>query len=166
MDNTVTAVDSGPLSDQLQRVVLGSHAKLERQGSKGSRGCPTPSRQVVTPLGNRVDSEKQTDDLHGLLGIVSRRLNVSTLLWNKQQLLPALPAWEWLAYLTMFHHIRTLASNRGGRSQSGGLGRRRTTTAPSQRGVGSRTKEASGTPSRNCSRRSKNTDMCTRLSPQ
>ncbi|TNM99482.1 hypothetical protein fugu_012515 [Takifugu bimaculatus] len=71
MDNTVTALESGPLSDQLQRVVLGSHAKLERQGSKGSKGCPTPSRQVVSPLGNRVDSEKQNDDSHGLLSIDS-----------------------------------------------------------------------------------------------
>lgn len=67
--------DGGPLSDQLQWVGLGSHAKLERQGSKGSRGCPTPSRQVATPLGNRVDSEKQSDDLHGLLSIVSRDVN-------------------------------------------------------------------------------------------
>lgn len=66
------ALDSGPLSDHLQRAGLGSHAKLERQGSKGSKGCPTPSRQVVTPLGNRLDSEKQSDDLHGLLNIVSR----------------------------------------------------------------------------------------------
>lgn len=71
MDNTVSAMDSGPLSDQLQRVGLGSHAKLERQGSKGSKGCPTPSRQVVTPLGNRMDCEKQSDDPHGLLSIVS-----------------------------------------------------------------------------------------------
>lgn len=76
MDNTVTALESGPLSEQLQRVVLGSHAKLERQGSKGSKGCPTPSRQVVSPLGNRVDSEKQSDDPHGLLSIVSRHMNV------------------------------------------------------------------------------------------
>lgn len=74
MDNTVTALESGPLSDQLQRVVLGSHAKLERQGSKGSKGCPTSSRQVVSPLGNRVDSEKQSDDPHGLLSIVSRHV--------------------------------------------------------------------------------------------
>lgn len=71
MDNTVSVLD-GPLSDQLPRGGLGSHAKLERQGSKGSKGCLTPSRQVVTPLGNRVDSEKQSDDLHGLLSIVSR----------------------------------------------------------------------------------------------
>uniref|UniRef100_H3CWS4 Rho guanine nucleotide exchange factor (GEF) 33 n=1 Tax=Tetraodon nigroviridis TaxID=99883 RepID=H3CWS4_TETNG len=71
MDNNVSVLDGGPVSDQLQRVGLGSHAKLERQGSKGSRGCPTPSRQVATPLGNRVDSEKQSDDLHGLLSIDS-----------------------------------------------------------------------------------------------
>lgn len=166
MDNTVSAVDSGPLSDQLQRVVLGSHAKLERQGSKGSRGCPTPSRQVVTPLGNRVDSEKQSDDLHGLLGIVSKTSERVGAFVEQTQRRQLLPAWEWLVYLTMFHHIRTLASNRGGRNQSGGLGRRRTTMGPLQRGVGSRTKEASGAPSRNCSRRSKNTDVCTRLSPQ
>lgn len=75
MDNTVSVLDGGPLSDQLQRVGLGNHAKLERQGSKGSKGCPTPSRQVTTPLGNRVDSEKQSEDLHGLLSIVSRDVN-------------------------------------------------------------------------------------------
>lgn len=77
MDNTVSALDSGPLSDQLQRAGLGSHAKLERQGSKGSKGCPTPSRQVATPLGNRLDSEKQSDDLHGLLNIVSSDVRTS-----------------------------------------------------------------------------------------
>lgn len=68
-------LDGGPLSDQHQRMGLGSQAKLEHQGSKGSKGCPTPSRQVASPLGNRVDSEKQSDDLHGLLSIVSNCFN-------------------------------------------------------------------------------------------
>ncbi|XP_034408337.1 rho guanine nucleotide exchange factor 33 [Cyclopterus lumpus] len=69
MDNTGGALDGGPLSDHLQRLGLGSHAKLERQGSKGSKGCPTPSRKVHSPLGNRADIDKQGDDLHGLLSI-------------------------------------------------------------------------------------------------
>ncbi|XP_022054184.2 rho guanine nucleotide exchange factor 33 [Acanthochromis polyacanthus] len=69
MENTVS--DSGPLSDHLQRVGLGSHAKLERQGSKGSKGSSTPSRKVHTPLMNRVEAEKQNQDLHGLLSIDS-----------------------------------------------------------------------------------------------
>lgn len=193
MDNTVTALESGPLSDQLQRVVLGSHAKLERQGSKGSKGCPTPSRQVMSPLGNRVDSEKQSDDPHGLLSIVSRHLNVLISFQNilenwgtsvKDTVFPSsdisqlaatttaittvivLPALKWLVLLTMCHHIRIQASSRGGRSQSGELGQRRTTTPPWQRGVGSKTKEDSGAPSRNCSRRSKNTATCTSLCHQ
>ncbi|XP_039995640.1 rho guanine nucleotide exchange factor 33 [Xiphias gladius] len=68
MDSTVSGLDGGPLSDHLQRVGLGGHAKLERQGSKG---CPTPSRKVQSPLGNRVDTDKQSDDLHGLLSIDS-----------------------------------------------------------------------------------------------
>lgn len=71
MDNTVSGLDGGPLSDPLTRAGLGSHAKLERQGSKGSKGCPTPSRKVHSPLGNRVDTDKQSDDHHGLLSIVS-----------------------------------------------------------------------------------------------
>lgn len=66
----------------------------------------------------------------------------------------------------MFLHTRTLGSNHGGRNQNGGLGQRRTITPPSQRGVGSRTKEASGAPSRNCSKRSKNTEMRTSLTHQ
>ncbi|XP_067466871.1 rho guanine nucleotide exchange factor 33 isoform X1 [Thunnus thynnus] len=71
MENTVSCVDGGPLSDHLQRVALGSHAKLERQGSKGSKGCPTPSRKIHSPLGNRLDTDKQSDDLHGLLSMDS-----------------------------------------------------------------------------------------------
>ncbi|XP_042358714.1 rho guanine nucleotide exchange factor 33 [Plectropomus leopardus] len=71
MDNAVSTLDAGPLSDHLQRLGLGSHAKLERQGSKGSKGCPITSRKVQNPLGNRVDMEKQGDDLHGLLSIDS-----------------------------------------------------------------------------------------------
>ncbi|KAK9541166.1 hypothetical protein VZT92_001231 [Zoarces viviparus] len=71
MDNTVSGLEGGPLSDHLQRLGLGSHAKLERQGSKGSKGCPTPSRKVHSPLGNRVDIDKLGDDLHGLLSIDS-----------------------------------------------------------------------------------------------
>lgn len=87
MDNTVSVLDGGPQSDQLQRVSLGSHAKLERQGSKGSKGCPTPSRQVASPLGNKVDSEKQSDDLQGLLNIVSRNVNARTFATFNIQLL-------------------------------------------------------------------------------
>ncbi|XP_059215779.1 rho guanine nucleotide exchange factor 33 [Centropristis striata] len=71
MDNTVSCLDGAPLSDHLQRLGMGSHAKLERQGSKGSKGCPTPSRKVQSPLGNRADTDKQSDDLHGLLSIDS-----------------------------------------------------------------------------------------------
>ncbi|CAK6960759.1 rho guanine nucleotide exchange factor 33 [Scomber scombrus] len=71
MENTVSSLDSGPLSDHLQRVGLGSHAKLERQGSRGSKGCPTPSRKIHSPLGNRVDTDKPSDDLHGLLSMDS-----------------------------------------------------------------------------------------------
>lgn len=70
MVSTVSGLDGAPLSDHLHRVGLGSHAKLERQGSKGSKGCPTPSHKVHTPLGNRVDTDKQSEDLHGLLSIV------------------------------------------------------------------------------------------------
>ncbi|XP_029962395.1 rho guanine nucleotide exchange factor 33 [Salarias fasciatus] len=71
MENTVSSLDSGPLSDQLQRVGLGSHAKLERQGSKGSRGSSTPSRKVQSPPGGRADAEKTTPELHGMLGVDS-----------------------------------------------------------------------------------------------
>ncbi|XP_015252386.1 PREDICTED: rho guanine nucleotide exchange factor 33-like isoform X2 [Cyprinodon variegatus] len=67
MENTVSGADVGPLSDHLQRVGLGSHAKLERQGSKGSK-CSTPSHKVHSPLGN---TDKQSSDLHGLLSIES-----------------------------------------------------------------------------------------------
>ncbi|XP_027863310.1 rho guanine nucleotide exchange factor 33 isoform X6 [Xiphophorus couchianus] len=67
MENTVSGLDVGPLSDHLQRVGLGSHAKLERQGSKGSK-CSTPSHKVHSPLGN---TDKQSPDLHGLLNIDS-----------------------------------------------------------------------------------------------
>ncbi|KAK2824550.1 hypothetical protein Q5P01_021725 [Channa striata] len=68
MDNTISCVDAAPLSDNIQRVGLGSHAKLERQGSKG---CPTPSQKVHGAPANRVDTDKQSDDLHGLLSIDS-----------------------------------------------------------------------------------------------
>ncbi|XP_074503264.1 rho guanine nucleotide exchange factor 33 [Sebastes fasciatus] len=71
MDNTVSGLEGGPPSDHLQRLGLGSHAKLERQGSKGSKGCSTPSRKVQSPLGNRVEVDKQSDDPHGLLSIDS-----------------------------------------------------------------------------------------------
>ncbi|KAI3362781.1 hypothetical protein L3Q82_001834 [Scortum barcoo] len=71
MENTVSGLDGAPLSDHLQRVGLGSHAKLERQGSKGSKGCPTPSRKIHSPPGSRVDTDKQSDDLHGLLSVDS-----------------------------------------------------------------------------------------------
>ncbi|XP_032408958.1 rho guanine nucleotide exchange factor 33 isoform X5 [Xiphophorus hellerii] len=72
MENTVSGLDVGPLSDHLQRVGLGSHAKLERQGSKGSK-CSTPSHKVHSPLGN---TDKQSPDLHGLLNIVGITRNI------------------------------------------------------------------------------------------
>ncbi|XP_037322398.2 rho guanine nucleotide exchange factor 33 isoform X2 [Pungitius pungitius] len=72
MDNTlVSGLDGVPLPDHLQRLGQGSHAKLERQGSKGSKGCATPSRRVISPTGNRADIDKQAEDLHGLLSIDS-----------------------------------------------------------------------------------------------
>ncbi|XP_077352321.1 rho guanine nucleotide exchange factor 33 isoform X2 [Festucalex cinctus] len=45
-------------------VTDGGHGKLERQGSRGSRGCATPSRKIHNSPG-----EKPSDDLHGLLGM-------------------------------------------------------------------------------------------------
>lgn len=80
MVSTVSGLDGAPLSDHLHRVGLGSHAKLERQGSKGSKGCPTPSHKVHTPLGNRVDTDKQSEDLHGLLSIVGFSKDVNKLM--------------------------------------------------------------------------------------
>ncbi|KAM4607226.1 rho guanine nucleotide exchange factor 33 isoform 2-T2 [Polymixia lowei] len=64
LDSTVSGLD-GPLSEHLHRVGLGSHAKLERQGSKGNKGCPTPSRRGQSSLGNsphNVDPEKQNNE--------------------------------------------------------------------------------------------------------
>lgn len=58
----------------------------------------------------------------------------------------------------MFNSTRTPGSNHGGTRQSGGAVQRRITTRPSARGVGSRTKEASGARSRNSSKRSKTDD--------
>ncbi|XP_068184361.1 rho guanine nucleotide exchange factor 33 isoform X2 [Antennarius striatus] len=69
MDSTVSGVDVGPLSENFQKVGMGSHAKLERQGSKGSKGSSTPSRRVQSPPGSKADSDKQSDDVHGLLSI-------------------------------------------------------------------------------------------------
>ncbi|XP_040035416.2 rho guanine nucleotide exchange factor 33 isoform X1 [Gasterosteus aculeatus] len=72
MDNTlVCGLDGVPLPDHLQRLGQGSHAKLERQGSKGSKGGATPSRRVNSPPGNRADVDQQAEDLHGLLSIDS-----------------------------------------------------------------------------------------------
>ncbi|XP_013873031.1 rho guanine nucleotide exchange factor 33 isoform X2 [Austrofundulus limnaeus] len=65
MENSTSGLDAGPLSDHLQRGALGSHAKLERQGSKGSK-CSTPPHKIHSPLGN---ADKQSSDLHGLLNI-------------------------------------------------------------------------------------------------
>ncbi|XP_037542940.1 rho guanine nucleotide exchange factor 33 [Nematolebias whitei] len=65
MENTMSGLDAGPLSDHPQRGALGIHAKLERQGSKGSK-CSTPPHKVHSPLGNM---DKQSADLHGLLSI-------------------------------------------------------------------------------------------------
>ncbi|XP_030012781.1 rho guanine nucleotide exchange factor 33 [Sphaeramia orbicularis] len=69
LEHTVNGMDAGPLSDHLQRVGLVNHAKLERQGSKGSKGCTTPSRKVQSPLGNKADHDKHNDDLHGMPSI-------------------------------------------------------------------------------------------------
>lgn len=77
MDNTVSCVDAH-ISDNIQRLGLRDHAKLERQGSKGSKGCSTPSHKVHSPMGNRADADKQSDDLHGLLSIVGCSTN-----WNE-----------------------------------------------------------------------------------
>ncbi|XP_029031282.1 rho guanine nucleotide exchange factor 33 isoform X2 [Betta splendens] len=63
MDNAVSCLD-GPASDNVQKRGLGSHAKLERQGSKGSKGCSTPSRKAA-----RAEADRQSEDLHGLLSI-------------------------------------------------------------------------------------------------
>ncbi|XP_055083188.1 rho guanine nucleotide exchange factor 33 [Periophthalmus magnuspinnatus] len=72
LENTVSGgVDNGHLSDNLQRAALGSHAKLERQSSKGSKGCPTPSRKIQSPTVNKTDADKQIDDVHGLPSIDS-----------------------------------------------------------------------------------------------
>ncbi|XP_075902287.1 uncharacterized protein arhgef33 isoform X2 [Nelusetta ayraudi] len=70
MDNVVNMLD-GPQLEHLHRVGMGSHAKLERQGSKGSKGCPTPVRQVHCPLGNRAEADKDGSDHHGLLSMDS-----------------------------------------------------------------------------------------------
>lgn len=69
MDNVVNMLD-GPQLEHLHRVGMGSHAKLERQGSKGSKGCPTPVRQVHCPPGNRAEADKDGSDHHGLLSMV------------------------------------------------------------------------------------------------
>lgn len=70
MENVVNMLD-GPQLEHLHRVGLGSHAKLERQGSKGSKGCPTPSRQLHCPLGGRAEADKDPgSDHHGLLSMV------------------------------------------------------------------------------------------------
>lgn len=65
MENTVSGSDGGLLSDHVHRSGLGSHAKLERQGSKGSKGCPTPSQKIHSPLAHRAETNKQSEDLHG-----------------------------------------------------------------------------------------------------
>ena len=77
MDSTVGGLDGAPLSDHIQRLGLGSHAKLERQGSKGNRGGPTPSRKVHIPPVTRADPEKQSEDLHGLLSMVGLKKYVN-----------------------------------------------------------------------------------------
>ncbi|KAM8859335.1 rho guanine nucleotide exchange factor 33 isoform 1-T1 [Spinachia spinachia] len=72
MDTTlVSGLDGVPLPDHLQRLGQGSHAKLERQGSKGSKACAIPSRRVYSPAGNRADVDKQAEDLPGLLSMDS-----------------------------------------------------------------------------------------------
>lgn len=73
----MSGLDAGPLSDHLQRGVPGIHAKLERQGSKGSK-CSTPPHKVHSPLANM---DKQSSDLHGLLSIVGSN-NTIRLLTN------------------------------------------------------------------------------------
>lgn len=71
MENTVSCMDNGHFSDNFKRSGLGSHAKLERQGSKGSKGCPTPSRKIQSPMSNKLEADKQNDDMHGLPNIDS-----------------------------------------------------------------------------------------------
>ncbi|XP_047458153.1 rho guanine nucleotide exchange factor 33 isoform X2 [Mugil cephalus] len=78
MENTVSGLDGGPMSDHLHRTGLGSHAKLERQGSRGSKGSSTPSRKIHSSPGNRVDAGKQSPDLHGLLNISHQEPGVQT----------------------------------------------------------------------------------------
>lgn len=74
----MSGLDAGPLSDHPQRGALGIHAKLERQGSKGSK-CSTPPHKVHGPLGNM---DKQSSDLQGLLSIVGQSNNTTRLLTN------------------------------------------------------------------------------------
>ncbi|KAF7644911.1 hypothetical protein LDENG_00213750 [Lucifuga dentata] len=72
LDSAVSCLDGGPLSDHLQRAGgLGGHAKLERQGSKGSRGCSTLSRKAHNSHGNRAETDKQSNDLRVLLNMDS-----------------------------------------------------------------------------------------------
>lgn len=70
MDSPVGSLDGGPLPDHFHKAGVGGHAKLERQGSKGSKGSSTPSRRVQSSAGTRVDPDKHSDDLHGPLSIV------------------------------------------------------------------------------------------------
>ncbi|XP_057703324.1 rho guanine nucleotide exchange factor 33 isoform X2 [Corythoichthys intestinalis] len=54
---------------QMDSMLEVGQAKLERQGSRGSRGCATPSRKIHNSPGSRKDGEKPGEDLHGLLGM-------------------------------------------------------------------------------------------------
>lgn len=71
LENTVSGMDNGHLSDNLQRGRLGNHTKLERQGSKGSKGCSTPSRKIQCPMVTQLEADKQSEDMHGLPSIDS-----------------------------------------------------------------------------------------------
>ncbi|XP_028325319.1 rho guanine nucleotide exchange factor 33 [Gouania willdenowi] len=64
MESTVSSADCGPVLEHLHRV---GHNKVERQSSKGSWGCPTPSHKLHGSHGNRAEAEKQSPDLHGFL---------------------------------------------------------------------------------------------------
>ncbi|XP_053730185.1 rho guanine nucleotide exchange factor 33 isoform X5 [Synchiropus splendidus] len=58
MDATMSGTEEKP----------SGHAKLERQGSRGSRGCSTPSRLLHSPQGSRVEPDKQLEH-HRLLSM-------------------------------------------------------------------------------------------------
>ncbi|XP_056148218.1 rho guanine nucleotide exchange factor 33 [Lampris incognitus] len=109
LDSTVSGLDSSPLSDQLHKVGLGSHAKLERQGSK----CyPAPSRRGQSTPGNshhRMDIDKQNDEHRSPLNKVGQDTGSS--LWGED------PKWKGKAEKN--HH--TPLSERSRKQEKGGF---------------------------------------------